>query len=332
MAILPAVPGLEVTIQSFNEDLPEYDDDGDFTQSKFAHLPEGKRSQKYVECKTDAEFRIRLVVKHPYKMDCQSLAFKANVDGHGIAQATCTEAWFTRCSGYYMELITARLDRISPTQLSSRTLKFSSIKKVDDPDSHRVKKDAKALAGIGEIVVSVHRAVQRDSNIPAVGNYNLAQHKPPAEVAEKALKGKAISHGVSYGEQQIISRTSKETVDLDGPQNPVGVFVFKYRSREDLQSELIIPRSPSPESVAPSLQARNSNGNNATVSKEARLAHLKKEIAEIKAEGEDNSRGQKRSWAGEASASGSGSGNGSGRPLKTSRAANGNVVIDLTDD
>jgi len=248
MAILPAVPGLEVTIQSFNEDLPEYDDEGDFTQSKFAHLPEGKRSQKYVECKTDAEFRIRLVVKHPYKMDCQSLAFKANVDGHGIAQATCTEAWFTRCSGYYMELITARLDRISPTELSSRTLKFSSIKKgrsstfsirfhililstVDDPDSHRVKKDAKALAGIGEIVVSVHRAVQRDSNIPAVGNYNLAQHKPPAEVAEKALKGKAISHGVSYGEQQIISRTSKETVDLDGPQNPVGVFVFKYRSR-----------------------------------------------------------------------------------------------------
>lgn len=102
---------------------------------------------------------------------------------------------------------------------------------VDDPDSHRVKKDAKALAGIGEIVVSVHRAVQREVNHPVVGNYNLAQHKPPAEVAEKALKGKAISNGVSYGEQQIVTRTSKETTDLDGPHNPIGVFVFKYRSR-----------------------------------------------------------------------------------------------------
>lgn len=129
MAILPGVPGLEVTIQSFNEDLPEYNDDGEFSQAKFAHLPEELRSQKFVECKTDAEFRIRLVLKHPYRMDCQSLVFKANVDGHGIAQATCTDAWFTRCSGYYMELITARLDRISPTQLSSRVLKFSSIKK-----------------------------------------------------------------------------------------------------------------------------------------------------------------------------------------------------------
>ncbi|KAK0104436.1 hypothetical protein ONS95_004726 [Cadophora gregata] len=275
MAILPAVPGLEVTIQSLNQDLPEYDDDGDFTQSKFAHLPEGQRSQKFVECKTNAEFRIRLVLKHPYRMDCQSLAFKANVDGHGIAQATCTDAWFGRCSGYYMELITARLDRISPTQLSSRTLKFSSIKKVDDPDSSRVKKDAKALAGIGEIVVSVHRAVQRDSNPPVVGNYNLAQHKPPEEVAEKALKGKAISHGVSYGEQQIVTRTAKETVDLDGPHHPIGVFVFKYRSREDLQAELIIPRSPSPEPVPTPLRARSSNGNNAKISAEARLAHLK---------------------------------------------------------
>lgn len=102
---------------------------------------------------------------------------------------------------------------------------------VDDPDSNRVKKDTKALAGIGEIVVSVHRAMQRESIVPVVANYNVAQHKPPAEVAEKALKGKAISHGVSYGEQQIVTRTSKETVDLDGPQNPVGVFVFKYRSR-----------------------------------------------------------------------------------------------------
>ena len=101
---------------------------------------------------------------------------------------------------------------------------------MDDPDSRRVKKDAKALAGIGEIVVSVYRAVQKETNTP-VANYNMAHYKPPAEVAEKALKGKAISQGVSYGQQQIVTRTSKETVDLDGPHNPIGVFVFKYRSR-----------------------------------------------------------------------------------------------------
>ena len=130
MAILEGVPGLEVTIQSFDQDLSEYDDDGEWTQNRFSHLSDGKRSSKYVECETNAEFRIRLTLKHPFQIDSQSLAFKANVDGHGIAQATCTADYFARCSGYYMELITARLDRISPTQLSSRVLKFSSIKKV----------------------------------------------------------------------------------------------------------------------------------------------------------------------------------------------------------
>ncbi|KAI9047800.1 hypothetical protein LZ554_008509 [Drepanopeziza brunnea f. sp. 'monogermtubi'] len=325
MAILDAVPGLEVTIQSFDEVLPEYQDDGDWTQSRFAHIPKACRSQKYVECQTDAEFRIRITLKHPYKMNSQSLVFKANVDGHGIAQATCTDAWFARCSGYYMELITARLDRISPTQLSSRALKFSSIKKVDDADSTRVKNDAKALAGIGEIVVSVFRAQQKEEHVQPAAHYTLSQYKPPTEVAEKALKGKAISHGVAFGEQQIVTRMSKETYDLDGPNNPIGVFVFKYRSREDLQSELIIPRSPSPNPGPAPLQPRGRNSGNEAESKAARLASLKKEIEQIKAEEEDvPPPRKKRKSDSEAS--------GSKRPFKISRGPSGKVVIDLTDD
>jgi hypothetical protein len=79
--------------------------------------------------------------------------------------------------------------------------------------------------------VSVFRAQQKEEHTQPVANYTLTQHKPPTEVAEKALKGKAISHGVAFGDQQILTRTSKETYDLDGPNNPIGVFVFKYRSR-----------------------------------------------------------------------------------------------------
>ncbi|PBP20774.1 hypothetical protein BUE80_DR008128 [Diplocarpon rosae] len=330
MAILNAVPGLRVTIQSCNEDLQEYEDDGEWSQRRFAHISEGKRSQKFVESRTDAEFRIKLTLKHPFKMNSQSLAFKVSVDGHGIAQATCTDSWFTRSSGYYMELITAKLDRISPTQLSSRALKFSSIKKVDDPDSARVKKDVKALAEIGQIVVSVFRAEHRDVYLPPLVNYSSAHHRPPAEVAEKALKGQAISHGVAYGEQQIVTRASKETYDLDGPNNPIGVFVFKYRSREDLQSELIIPRSPSPETApAPALRARTSTSDSAEKRRLERMAVLKRELAElegtalIKTEGQDVKPNRKRPSSGASS---------SKRPFKSSRGASGSVFIDLTDD
>ncbi|CZR55409.1 uncharacterized protein PAC_05296 [Phialocephala subalpina] len=330
MAILSGVPGLEINVQSLEggvpTDLQEHNDDGGWTFRKFSDVEDAKRSSKYVESKADAEFRIRIVLKHPYQMTSQSLTFKASVDGHGIAQASCTKDYFTRASGFYMELISARLDRINANQITSRPLKFSSIKKVDDADSTRVKEDVKAVAGLGEISVSVFRTMQRDPILPVPANYASPQHTPPTEVAEKALKGKAISHAVTYGDKQVMVRRMKETVDVDGPNNPVGVFVFKYRSREDLQAELIIPRSPSPEAPIPSMDAKNLG--NLPAERRARLASLKREIEKIKAE-DDNvhpqlcNRGVKRRSAPELI---------SGRAYKTSRTTTGTVVVDLTDE
>jgi hypothetical protein len=129
MAILDGVPGLQVTIQSFERDLPEYPDDNPWSHRKFSHLPHSMRSSTYVECIPDAEFRIRLLLKHPYRMTSENVTFKASVDGHGIAQASCNETIYEQSYKCYMELITSRLERISATELSSRTLKFSSIKK-----------------------------------------------------------------------------------------------------------------------------------------------------------------------------------------------------------
>jgi hypothetical protein len=101
---------------------------------------------------------------------------------------------------------------------------------VDDTDPSRIRQDTKLIAGIGEIVVSVFRTTPQD----AVFSRNVfapPQYQPPTEVAEKAVKGKAISHGVAYGEQKIERRARKEMIDIDGPNNPIAVFVFKYRSR-----------------------------------------------------------------------------------------------------
>jgi len=68
---------------------------------------------------------------------------------------------------------------------------------VDDPDSTRLRNDAKLMSGIGEIVVSVYRTTQVEASPPPPGNFTVSQHAPPSEVSEKALKGKAISHGVA---------------------------------------------------------------------------------------------------------------------------------------
>jgi hypothetical protein len=63
-------------------------------------------------------------------------------------------------------------------------------------DSARVKADAKLADGLGEILVVVHRC----NTIATVQHFH--RHNPAprtqttTEIAEKALKGRAISHGV----------------------------------------------------------------------------------------------------------------------------------------
>src|ERR1700712_2118028 len=131
---------------------------------------------------------------------------------------------------------------------------------------------------MGDIVVSVFRTYQKEIFLPPPAGYNTNSDIPPSEVAEKALKGKAISCGVGYGEKKVVQRTAKEYVDIDGHNNPIGVFIFKYRSRKDLQSELILSRSPSPEPHQQNGQnhfiQRNHPPPDAPLSPQARIRHL----------------------------------------------------------
>jgi hypothetical protein len=131
MAILTAIPGMEITIQSCDpaQDLPEYPDEGEWPHKKFHHLAEDRRVSKYVECVPNTEFRIRIVLKHPFSLDSPGLTFKASVDGHGIAQATCSAEIFARLNNMYMEIMSSKLERLSATEISSKSLKFSSITK-----------------------------------------------------------------------------------------------------------------------------------------------------------------------------------------------------------
>ena len=63
-------------------------------------------------------------------------------------------------------------------------------------DSARVKADVKLADGLGEILVVVHRC-NTTGVIPSSRRYKLAARAPAtSEIAEKALKGRAISHGI----------------------------------------------------------------------------------------------------------------------------------------
>jgi hypothetical protein len=67
---------------------------------------------------------------------------------------------------------------------------------VDDADSNRVKNDAKLASGIGEIVVYAYRS--RHEKQAGRNRPTRALNGAPSEISEKALKGRALSHGVGY--------------------------------------------------------------------------------------------------------------------------------------
>lgn len=316
MAILTNLPGIIVTVVS-NGPRDEYVDDSDWALKEHILPPQGFRTSNFVQVIDDAEFRIRIEVTPEYRVN-SGLSFVAEVDGTPICMLSVKYEDLLRET--WVGHLDAFVKRISSTQVASRPLKFSSITKVDNVDSEQVKKDAEDMASVGEIYVYVHRTAPGNA---AVSNFPTPDPKQIGRVSEKALKGQAISHSVGYGaEQHILRPTSPKTVFLDGQQKPTAVFRFKYRSKQALQAELIIPRSPSPDVILPNLNTRDGSGADTAASREARLSSLKSEIAKIKSE-EDASIGRKRRGT---------EGILAGRAYKTSRRCDGSLLVDLTND
>jgi len=140
--------------------------------------------------------------------------------------------------------------RISPTEVLETPVKFRTIEKIDDANPDRVATDKLEVAkGLREIVVRVERLnyQQREQMEPKRedrkrhlrGLANLPDQVPETikEVSEKALKGRAMSHSVGYGESVLVSsaisnrRSNTKMVYIDGRDKPIGAYIFKYRFR-----------------------------------------------------------------------------------------------------
>ncbi|KAL5346135.1 hypothetical protein ACLOAV_009168 [Pseudogymnoascus australis] len=129
---------------------------------------------------------------------------------------------------------------------SKRPFKFSEIKLVDTSDINRVRRDANSAKHVGEIKITVFRRQVLEQTNLQTGDYD---NSTKLEIAEKAVKGQSLSHGTEFGEA-VKSRVRAlifETKPARGAREPAAVFIFRYRSREALQAEHIIPRDQSPD-------------------------------------------------------------------------------------
>ena len=129
MAILSDVPGIEVSIESKGKTLTEFTDEDGWNIGENIRVPAGQQSSKYVQCESDAEFRIKIEVKRPFKLiaGTDGVTFWAAVDGKKIGGKTFHAAQLAR--DHYSDYICNNIERVSPTEVAERPLKFCSIKK-----------------------------------------------------------------------------------------------------------------------------------------------------------------------------------------------------------
>jgi len=79
----------------------------------------------YVECVSNADFKVAFSIKPPFKIDGDSLAFSVKIDGQPIAKT-----WFPDTAGpVQSETLAATFERVSSHKVIRKALKFTSLQK-----------------------------------------------------------------------------------------------------------------------------------------------------------------------------------------------------------
>ncbi|SCV32606.1 uncharacterized protein FFB14_04102 [Fusarium fujikuroi] len=318
MAVLDEVPLVTARIRVARELATEYDplDDEETVVNLDKEGIKIPRRVCYIESKSGAEFTIEITISDKYQPPNSHDSFIAKVYIDG--QWRRSKILDVPLSSSREMAIIISSGRVSPeTRVEAPMLGkfvFAPINTITDPTSaDRLKEDLKRAETLGTIRLCLFTG-RREGKLPRKhpSCYPISRE---VEVAEKALKGKAISHTTTLAETTEKPRSHK-AVTTD--KRLMGEIFFRYRSYQALQHEIIIPRTPSPEpSATTSIDA--STLSLLTDSDIRRLAlerlrdtQIKNESSHVKREAEEVSQSLRR-W-------------------KFVRLDDGKEAVDLTDD
>ncbi|KAJ0124949.1 hypothetical protein J7T55_006292 [Diaporthe amygdali] len=232
MAILEDL-GLEVKVLVNNSPLQEYEDnDTESTDDGFGD--EIRKCRRYVEVVGDTEFGVQFRVtpnSNYLNSNRQRFRFEIDLDDHEELRG-----FLLRSKGEPV-LIEGQVDYDGQTY-AMRKFRFATMSTVDDDDMMRVEKDKEIAGLLGLIRVRVWRAEVIESNLPGSPSQTIGFDETELQLAEKALKGKALSHRVTLSDAVPTIGTTYATSTFVDPVNvPLAVFYFKYRSKCRLLSK-----------------------------------------------------------------------------------------------
>ncbi|KAK0941050.1 hypothetical protein LTR29_007326 [Friedmanniomyces endolithicus] len=255
------LPGVQVKLRVNGADLHEYADNRD-------GLYTPKISRQYVEAVSGAEFEIccaveyGAIVSHTQSdvvachvfldgkwavarvMDPSNLARAHGKAENGTGEYTIIGRVENVGGHYYRRPFGKPMDNVcsAAAVLIKRQYTFAELA-TDESSANDIKPES--VASLGELKVQL--IWMRRAGAPTIPSGQSDFIPAAGEILpEKCLKGRAISRMATLGEAKACGAHAAQDATYPYGEEPFATFIFKYRSKRDLQIEGVIARTPSP--------------------------------------------------------------------------------------
>ncbi|KAM7194648.1 hypothetical protein V8F20_007840 [Naviculisporaceae sp. PSN 640] len=255
MAVLDEIPGIKVTVEVDGETAIEYDNPASgrlsLTHDDF-HLADPKRPLpyivKYIEAIPGAPFQFRIERTRNFKFKASRVSFKAVVDGqsdHSLIGSSKenSRSYWTEVIRY---LVSSKVDKNTQYYFKFKNLQVGDVDNLTPAD---IEKQAKKTKEWGTLLVKCFHSKKsykshslRDEPVPVNTSISGAR-----TVSEKVLKGKSVDALTEFDTKTVaMSQEFNVWPYLDTKRRPFAIFEFRYRTRNGLIEEGVIPRPPTP--------------------------------------------------------------------------------------
>ncbi|KAK1459320.1 hypothetical protein CMEL01_02319 [Colletotrichum melonis] len=244
MAVIDSLPETKVSIRvnGSEDDCIEYDDP-DPPKSASSRGAANHTTSKIIESQVDARFSIHYEIRNrPNWINGKNwLALELHIDGQYVSINYCGPGQLINQN--IVSTIDSFGDRFSkPGKDIRRHFKFASIKTAEESNG-QLSGNQSIVEHLGIIEVTVFR-VKLEGQRPRTPEKSRTESI--RNVSEIAIKGKNISHSTSFTEgiEKKWSKMERIFKRRDETQR-IARFFFRYKSRDSLQIDGIIPRNPS---------------------------------------------------------------------------------------
>ncbi|KAK3900512.1 hypothetical protein C8A05DRAFT_35853 [Staphylotrichum tortipilum] len=340
MAITPSIPGLSVSVKvrgitAFEYNDPDAEDRPAVTPDLAAHfdLPPGAanlplpRVVKYIKAEPNALFCVQVSKAPSFERRSHHIAYELQLDGQrNIFEHECYDG---RPLGLWISKADSQRSGNQTNGYKRHKFVFSAVSVIEGASlsQEALKEQTKLSECCGTLKVLFYRmdwclvgqnVIAGPVNPPDLG---------PAELSEKALKGKAIDCTTSFVTEGSCNAPKTILRGYSDPsRRPFAVFEFRYRFQEGLIREGVIPR-PIPIYV----DEEDPMPADGTWQRPIHIKEENRPVPAVRAKQEladaQGRRGLKREAAEEAEAKSR-----ARSDFKERRLENGRVQVDLTDD